>query len=87
MLDHSHKPRPHGVDFQGVKISSEAAKAGANNFSWGPLHRSEVSYLLKKKHIKKIFFFFFWPHHTVYGDLSSLTRDQTHATCTGSLES
>ena len=58
MLDHSHKPRPHGVDFQGVKISSEAAKAGANNFSWGPLHRSEVSYLLKQN-IKKNFFFSF----------------------------
>ena len=57
MLDHSYKPRPHGIDFQGVKISSEAAKAGANNFSWGPLHGSKVSYLFKKK-IKKILFAF-----------------------------
>ena len=58
MLDHSHKPRPHGVDFQGVKISSEVAKAGANNFSWGPLHRSEYLILFILKNSKKIFFSF-----------------------------
>ena len=65
MLDHSHKPRPYGVDFQGVKISSEAAKAGANNFSWGPLHRSEVSYLLKQN-IKKNFFFLLATPHSLW---------------------
>ena len=60
MLDHSHKPQPHGVDFQGKKIPSEVAKAGANDFFWGPLHGSEVSYLFKKtfKKLKKIIFSF-----------------------------
>ena len=36
--------------------------------------------------IKCVGFFFFWSHYAACGNLSSLTRDQTHAPCSGSTE-
>ena len=33
------------------------------------------------------FFFFFFGHATLHADLSSLIRNQTHAPCSGSMES